>query len=148
MHSISMIQLELAQQLIHVGREKALAIDSPSNLAVVDAYGFLLTHIRMDGAQLPSIEHSINKAYTSALFKKSTEALKQLSEPDGELYGLNLTLNQRVIVFAGGLPLLLNDDVVGAVGVSGGTAEQDQCIAQSMQDYFNHLQQQHNESNQ
>lgn len=121
-----------ARQLIEAGERKAEEIDSPSNLAVCDHAGFLITHLRMDGAQLPSIDHSIQKARTSALFGKPTEALKADSEPGGKLYGLNNTLDNQVIVFAGGLPLQLDGNVVGAVGASGGTAEQDKAVAAAM----------------
>ena len=140
MNTIKTVNLDIAQQLLDIGISKAKELQSPSNIAIADAYGYLLAHVRMDQAQLPSIEHSINKAYTSALFQKPTHELKEPSEPKGELYGLNQTLNQRVIVFAGGVPLFLNEHVVGAVGVSGGTAEQDQSIAQAIADHFNQTQ--------
>lgn len=130
------IDLLCAQKLIEIGIETATNIQSPSNIAVVDSFGYLISYIRMDEAQLPSIEHSINKAYTSALLKKPTKDLRADSQPDGDLYGLNITLDQRVIVFAGGIPLALNEEVVGAVGVSGGTAEQDQFIAESIAYFF------------
>lgn len=124
------IDLSAAQNLIKLAVERAHAINSPSNIAVVDASGFLIVHVRMDGAQLPSIEHAINKAYTSALFSKATHELTKDAEPGGELYGLNTTLNGKVIVFAGGKPLIYKDQLVGAIGVSGGTSEQDKNIAE------------------
>lgn len=62
----------------------------------------------MDDAQLPSIEHSINKAKTSAYFKKETVELKSDAEPKGDLYGLNNTLDNTVIVFAGGVPVIFD----------------------------------------
>lgn len=136
MQTFQSLDLSLAQKLIEVGISQANKIDSPSNIAVVDAFGYLIAHVRMDQAQLPSIEHSINKAFTSAMFKKPTHELQAASEPKGELYGLNVTLDQRVIVFAGGIPLLLNGQVVGAVGVSGGTAEQDQAVAEAVAAHF------------
>ncbi|WP_345827601.1 heme-binding protein [Erwinia sp. HDF1-3R] len=123
------IDLNEARRLMDIAIDKAKDIASPSNIAIVDASGFLISHIRMDGAQLPSIEHAINKAYTSALFGKATQELKKDAEPGGELYGVNNTLNGRVIVFAGGNPLIVNEQVVGAIGISGGTSEQDRAIA-------------------
>ena len=125
-----------AQQLVAAGEKKAQEINSPSNLAVCDHAGYLITHLRMDGAQLPSINHSIQKAWTSAQFGKATDDLTADSEPGGELYGLNTTLDNQVIVFAGGIPLTLDGKVVGAVGASGGTADQDKAVAQAMAEAF------------
>lgn len=130
------LTLEAADRLIAAGKDKAAAIGSPSNITVVDAFGFLLAHARMDGAPLPSIEHAINKAYTSALFAKPTADMTADAEPGGDLYGLNLTLNQRVVVFGGGVPILHGDKVVGAVGVSGGTSAQDHDIASTAAETF------------
>ena len=100
MNTIKTVNLDIAQQLLDIGISKAKELQSPSNIAIADAYGYLLAHVRMDQALRPSIEHSINKAYTSALFQKPTQELKEPSEPNGELYGLNNTLNQRVIVLS------------------------------------------------
>lgn len=130
MQNIQTIGLDEALLLIELAREKAEKIGSPSNIAVVDAFGYLLAHIRMNEAQLPSIEHAIHKAKTSALFHKPTIDLKKDAEPKGGLYGLNNTLSNSVIVFAGGMPLKKQGNVVGAIGISGGTPEQDQQIAE------------------
>lgn len=136
MIKIETLDLGISQKLAEEGVKVAKQIQSPSNIAIVDAFGYLITHVRMDNAPLPSIEHSINKAYTSAMFKKPTHLLQTDSEPKGSLYGVNLTLNQRVIVFAGGFPLFNGDNLVGSVGVSGGTADQDHEIAESIFTYF------------
>lgn len=130
------VSLGAAQRLLEAGREQAVAMGLPVNLAVADAQGFLVAHVRMDGAPLPSIEHAINKAFTSAQFGKPTVELKIDAEPGGELFGLNLTLGRRVVVFGGGLPLRRAGKVVGAVGVSGGTSAQDQEIAAVMVSAF------------
>lgn len=130
------MSLAAAVRLIQAGCDKAEAHGLKLNLAVVDAQGFLVAHVRMDGAPLPSIEHSINKAFTSAQFGKPTVELKTDAEPGGELFGLNLTLDRRVVVFGGGLPLKRAGAVVGAVGASGGTAAQDQEIAAAMVSAF------------
>lgn len=132
MKSVLTISQTEAQQLIEAGIKAAQKINCPSSIAVVDAFGYLLAHLRMDDAQLPSIEHAILKAKTSALFKKPTKDLKKEAEPGGDLYGLNNTLNNEVIVFAGGIPLKKDGVVVGAIGVSGGTAEQDQSVAKNI----------------
>lgn len=129
MIEIKTLTIADAEKIVSAARKKAEEIGSPSNIAVVDAFGFLLMHIRMDGSQLPSIEHSINKAKTSAYFKKATVDLKKDAEPSGDLYGLNNTLDNQVIVFAGGVPIMHDKVVIGALGISGGTADQDATIA-------------------
>ena len=135
----SSINANLARKLIVAGEEKLHEMGIASNIAIVDTQGFLITFLRMDGAQLPSIEHATNKGYTSALFGAGTASLSKDAEPGGSLYGLNITLNQRVIVFAGGEPLLHDGQLVGAVGVSGGTAEQDQQVADHVVQAFKGL---------
>lgn len=135
----SSINTELAGKLIAAGEAKLQEMGIASNIAVVDSKGFLVAFLRMDGAPLPSIEHAINKGYTSALFSAATASLGKDAQPGGSLYGLNITLNQRVIVFAGGEPLIHNEQVVGAVGISGGTAEQDQQVADHVVKAFKSL---------
>ncbi|WP_241627357.1 GlcG/HbpS family heme-binding protein [Rosenbergiella epipactidis] len=135
----SSINADLARKLIAAGEAKLHEMGLASNIAIVDAQGFLIAYLRMDGAPLPSIEHSINKGYTSALFSASSASLGKDAQPGGSLYGLNITLNQRVIVFAGGEPLIHDEQVVGAVGISGGTAEQDQQVADHVVKAFKSL---------
>ena len=130
------INNQIAKKLLEAGEQKLTEMAVPSNIAIVDAQGFLLAFSRMDEAPLPSIEHAINKGFTSALFKTATHTLAQDAEPGGSLYGLNITLNQRVIVFAGGQPLFHHQQLVGAVGVSGGTAEQDLQAAKFIAETF------------
>ncbi|MGH3144478.1 MAG: GlcG/HbpS family heme-binding protein [Rubrobacter sp.] len=71
---------------------------------------------------------AINKAFTSASFPMSTRVLADITQPEQPLYGLETTNNGRVVNFAGGIPLMRGDDVAGAIGVSGGTVDQDQEI--------------------
>ncbi|WP_241644868.1 GlcG/HbpS family heme-binding protein [Rosenbergiella metrosideri] len=89
----------------------------------------MIAYLPRDGALLPRIEHAINKGYTSALFSTSSASLGKKAQAGGSLYGLNITLHQRVIVFAGGESLTHDEQVVGAVGIAGGTAEQVQQVA-------------------
>lgn len=135
----SSINSDLARNLIAAGVAKLHEMGIASNIAIVDSQGFLVAYLRMDGAPLPSIEHSINKGYTSALFSVSTASLGKDAQPGGSLYGLNITLNQRVIVFAGGEPLIHDEQIIGAVGISGGTAEQDQQVADHVVSTFKAL---------
>jgi len=85
----------------------------------------------MDGAWIGSIDISINKAYTSRAFDISTKELAEHSQSGGQFFGIHASNGGRVMIFAGGVPLRRNGTVVGAVGVSGGTGEQDQAVAEA-----------------
>src|ERR1700727_2362891 len=125
------VSLDDAQRVVAAGRAKADEISSPSNIAVVDAGGNLVTHIRMDGAWIGSVDISINKAFTSRAFDISTKALADSAQPGDQFYGIQESNHGRVVVFAGGIPLERDGQVLGAVGVSGGTGDQDQAVAEA-----------------
>jgi uncharacterized protein GlcG (DUF336 family) len=125
--SISTISAEL---VLKSAIEKAVQIGVPMNVAVLDEGGHLKSFIRMDGAMLGSIDIALKKAKTAALFGMNTERLFEYCKPGGTAFGLENT-NGGIIVFAGGIPLRnANDEVVGAIGVSGGTVDQDFSVAQ------------------
>jgi uncharacterized protein GlcG (DUF336 family) len=125
------ISLEEARAVISAGEEKARQNDQPSNIAVVDAGGNLVAHIRMDGAWIGSVDIAINKAYTARAFDISTAELGANAQPGTEFYGIQMSNHGRVRIFAGGLPLQHDGQVVGAVGVSGGSGAQDQSVAEA-----------------
>lgn len=131
MRSTHTVDLSDARRIIDAGIAEADRIGSPSNIAVADAGGSLVAHVRMDGAQLGSIEHSVDKAHTSVLFRSATSDLTRDSEPGGQFWGMALSGLGRVLVFAGGVPLTVDGEVVGAVGVSGGSREQDTAVAEA-----------------
>jgi uncharacterized protein GlcG (DUF336 family) len=124
-----MITLEKAQSIIAAGIAKAKEIGQPMNIAVVDAGANLTAFTRMDGAWLGSIDIAINKAFTSRAFDITTRDLGSNSQPGNQFYGIHVSNHARVMIFAGGVPLKANGQVVGAVGVSGGSGEQDQAVA-------------------
>lgn len=126
-----MITLDKARQMIAAAESKAQDIEQPMNIAVVDDGGNLVSHARMDGAWIGSIDISINKAYTARLFDMPTEDLAPLAQSGGPLFGIDSTNGGRVVIFAGGIPVTDDGRVVGAVGVSGGTVEQDQEVAEA-----------------
>lgn len=126
-----MITLDDAKRIIAAGEKKANAIGQPMNIAVADAGGNLVAHVRMDDAWIGSIDVSIKKAFTSRAFDIPTKDLAELSQPGGPFFGIHASNNGRVMIFAGGVPLERNGKVVGAVGVSGGTGEQDQAVAEA-----------------
>jgi uncharacterized protein GlcG (DUF336 family) len=124
-----MITLENARRIIGAAEKKALELGQPMNIAIADAGGHLVAHVRMDGAWLGSIDIAINKAFTARAFDIQTRELAKLSEPGGPFFGIHASNGGRVMIFAGGIPLERAGKVVGAIGVSGGTGEQDQAVA-------------------
>jgi len=125
------VTLEEAGRIVAAAEEKAREIGQPMDIAVVDAGGNLKAFARMDGAWLGSISIAIDKAFTSASFTYPTRNLANLSQPGQPLFGINTTSGGRIVTFAGGLPLEREGDIVGAVGVSGGSVEQDQEVAEA-----------------
>jgi len=85
----------------------------------------------MDGAFIGSIDISINKAYTAIAFQMETKELASLAQPGQELFGLSDAAGGRIVVFAGGIPLRHEGEIVGAVGVSTGTVDQDHQVAEA-----------------
>lgn len=131
-----MITLNDARRVIAAAEAKAAQLGQPSNIAVVDAGGNLIAHIRMDGAWMGSIDISINKAWTARAFDISTKELSALAQPGKDFYGIHASNQGKVMIFAGGIPLKQGGMVVGAVGVSGGTGAQDQSVAEAGAEAF------------
>ena len=126
-----MITLKDARKIIAAAEQKSEKIGQPMNIAVVDAGGNLVAHVRMDGAWIGSIGISINKAFTSRAFDISTKDLAQHSQSGGQFFGIHASNSGRIIIFAGGIPLKRDGKVVGAIGVSGGSGEQDHAVAEA-----------------
>jgi uncharacterized protein GlcG (DUF336 family) len=128
------VSLEDARRVISAAENKAQEIGQPMNIAVVDAGGNLVSHVRMDGAWIGSIDISITKAFTSRAFDIATKDLAEHSQPGGQFYGIHVSNGGRIRIFAGGIPLSSGGEggeVVGAIGVSGGSGEQDQAVAEA-----------------
>jgi uncharacterized protein GlcG (DUF336 family) len=126
-----MVTLEDAMRIITAARKKAVDVGQPMNIAVADSGGHLVAHVRMDGAWLGSIDISINKAFTARAFDIATKDLATQSQPGAQFYGIHVSNGGRVMIFAGGIPLKRAGKVVGAIGVSGGSGEQDQAVAEA-----------------
>ena len=126
-----MITLKDARKIIAAAEQKSEKIGQPMNIAVVDAGGNLVAHVRMDGAWLGSIDISINKAYTSRAFDISTKDLATHSQSGGQFFGIHASNSGKIMIFAGGIPLKRDGKVVGAIGVSGGSGEQDHAVAEA-----------------
>jgi len=125
------ITLEEARQVIAAAEQKANEIGQPMDIAVVDAGGNLKAHVRMDGAFVGSITISINKAYTAIAFQQETADLQEMTRPGGPIFGLSDAHGGRLVVFPGGIPLVRNGEILGAIGVSTGAVEQDQEVAEA-----------------
>jgi uncharacterized protein GlcG (DUF336 family) len=123
--------IDKAQRVIDAAIAKAKEIGQPMNIAVVDAGANLQAFARMDGAWLGSIDIASNKAFTAKAFDISTRDLGKNSQPGDQFFGIHVSNHGRVMIFAGGIPLKENSQVVGAVGVSGGSGEQDQAVAEA-----------------
>lgn len=123
------ISLDQAHAVIMAAVAKAREIDTKMDVAVVDAGGNLKAFVRMDGAWLGSIDIAIKKARTSRMFDFPTGEIGKLSQPGGPLYNIEHS-NGGLITFPGGVPLKTADGtVIGAVGVSGSTVENDHTVA-------------------
>lgn len=120
-----------ARKIIAAAEQKAAAIKQPMNIAVADAGGNLIAHVRMDGAWLGSIDISIKKAWTSRAFDIATKDLAPHSQSGSQFFGIHASNDGRVMIFAGGIPIKRNGQVVGAIGVSGGSGEQDHAVAEA-----------------
>lgn len=126
-----MITLADARRVIAAAEKKAAEIGQQMNIAVVDEGGNLVSHVRMDGAWIGSIDISINKAFTARAFDISTKDLAKFSQSGGEFFGIHVSNHGRIMIFAGGIPLKREGKVVGGIGVSGGMGAQDQAVAEA-----------------
>ena len=125
------VSLEAARKVILAGEEKAREIGQPMNIAVVDAGANLVAFERMEGAWLGSIDISINKAFTARAFDIETKTLGENSQSGDQFFGIHASNHGRIMIFAGGFPLKRGGQVVGGVGVSGGSGKQDQAVAEA-----------------
>src|SRR5689334_11474248 len=126
-----MITLNDARRVIAAAEKKAAEIGQPMNVAVVDEGANLVAFERMEGAWLGSIDIAINKAFTARAFDISTKELSKLSQSGDQFFGIHVSNRGRIMIFAGGVPLKRDGRVVGAIGVSGGTGDQDQKVAEA-----------------
>lgn len=129
MSNKDILTLSLAKKMARAAEVKAKEMGVPIVYSIVNSGGNLILLHRMEDALLASTDISINKAYTAVALKMSTHKVASLVKPGKELYGIQLTNQNKIVSFGGGYPLKLNNRVIGGVGVSGGTIEQDMEIA-------------------
>ena len=125
------VSLEQAEKIIAAAKSKATELNTKMNISVVDAGANILAFVRMDGAWLGSADISLKKAKTARFFDMPTGVIGSLSQPGGALYNIEHS-NGGLISFPGGLPIKNKDGVViGAIGVSGSTVENDHAVAEA-----------------
>jgi uncharacterized protein GlcG (DUF336 family) len=125
------LNLEEAKKVVEGAESKAKEIGVPMNIAVVDVGGNVVAFERMDKAWLGSIDIAMNKAYTAVAFNMTTEDLGKASQPREALFGIHASNKGKLIIFGGGIPLRTGDELVGAIGVSGGAVPQDIEVAEA-----------------
>ncbi len=125
------VTLPEARKIIAAATAKAEEIGQPMNIAVVCAGGYLLAFERMEKAWLGSVDIAQKKAWTSRAFDIETGTLGTLSQSGDQFFGINVSNDGKVMIFAGGVPLLREGKVIGAIGVSGGLGAQDQAVAEA-----------------
>jgi Uncharacterized protein, possibly involved in utilization of glycolate and propanediol len=130
------LSLSMAKTMAAAAERKASEINVPVVISVVDHGANTLLIQRMDNAFVTSCDISLNKAWSACCLKQPTHEITAAVQPGQSLYGLQLTNQQRIVIFGGGFPVIENGQVIGAIGVSGGTVEQDMEIAQSALNCF------------
>lgn len=124
------ITLDQAKRLIEVIEEEAKRRNMQAVIAVCGPDGNPIAVHVMDGAFLVSFDVAVKKAYTSVAVKMSTMELNALAQPGGTFYGLDKMEGGNIIIFGGGIPIKVGENIIGGLGVSGGTGEQDHSLAE------------------
>lgn len=133
---LTKMTLAAAKELIQAVENKAAEMGVKAVVAVSDAGGNTIAVECMDDAYIASYDIAVNKAFTVVSLKMPTKTLAELAAPGGSLYGIQFTNNGRIIIFGGGEPLMKEGKVLGGLGVSGGSAEQDTLLGEYGRDYF------------
>jgi uncharacterized protein GlcG (DUF336 family) len=125
------LTLEGSKLILAASERKAREIGVPMDIAVVDEGGNLLAFERMDGAKITGIDIAINKAFTSACSRRGTHEYAEVASPGKPAFGIHVSNQGRFVIFGGGLPIVTKGQVVGGIGCSSGTAEQDRVVSQA-----------------
>lgn len=125
-----------AETLVQAAVDKSNEIGIPMCIAVTDESGNLIRFERMDGGKVSSISIAIDKAFTGAAARKGTHVYNQLCQPGEPTFGIHITNGGRFSIIGGGLPIVVDGEVVGGIGVSSGTAGEDQIVAEAAVEQF------------
>lgn len=138
-HVSASVTLDFAEKLMKRVEGKAKEMGMRVVTAVADAHGNPIAVRCMEDAFIGSFDVALNKTYTAIAFKMSTEELGALSQPGEPLYGIQFTNQNRIVIFGGGIPLRMGDSIIGAFGVSGGSAQQDTYLAHFAEEAFREM---------
>ena len=136
MRTVQKLMLDDARIIMDAAEAKAREIGIDMDIAITDDNGSLLMFHRMDNGRITSIDVAISKAFTGAAARRSTRAYGEVSGPGGPAFGIHVSNQGRFMIVAGGLPLFVDDEIVGGVGCSSGTPDQDEVVAQAGIDGF------------
>tara|TARA_R110002124_G_scaffold144122_15_gene309080 strand:+ start:31329 stop:31754 length:426 start_codon:yes stop_codon:yes gene_type:complete len=139
MLTINRLDLADAELLIAGARSKAIEIGVPMCSAVTDESGQLIAFQRMDGGKVTSTTIAIDKAFTAAGARRATHDYGVASQPGAPAYGINSAIGGRLMVVGGGLPVTVAGEVVGGIGISSGTPQQDrECAEAGLAHFLKH----------
>ncbi len=133
------ITLDMAKKLAEGIEKKASEIGVNAVVAIADSGANPVLVECMDNAYIASYDIALNKAYTSVALKMSTAKLKTMTNPNESLYGIQFTNNGKIVIFGGGDPLKIGNKIIGGLGVSGGSEEQDTFLSKYGSEYFEKL---------
>jgi uncharacterized protein GlcG (DUF336 family) len=136
MKTVPKLTLDDARVIMHAAEQKAGEIGVDMDIAIVDDGGHLLMFHRMDDARITSIDIAISKAFTAAAARRSTRSYATAGHPGGPAYGIHVSNQGRFMIFPGGLPIFVDQRIVGGVGCSSGHSDQDEAVAQAGIDAF------------
>lgn len=131
MIQVPRLTLDDARLMMAAAEKKAQEIGVHMDIAIVDDGGNLLMFHRMDNARVTSITIAIDKAFTAGAARKSTRDYGSVSGPGQPAFGINSAIQGRFMIFAGGLPIFIDDQPVGGIGCSSGSPDQDEEVAQA-----------------
>jgi uncharacterized protein GlcG (DUF336 family) len=136
MLDVKRLSWDEAKILVDGAAASSREMNVPMCIAVADESGNLIDFARMDGGKTSSISIAIDKAFTAAAARRGTHIYNQLCVPGQPTFGIHVTNGGRFSVIGGGLPVTVNGVVVGGIGISSGTAEQDQVVADAALKHF------------
>ena len=123
------LTLQGARLIMAAAARKATSIGVPMDIAVVDDAGHLLVFNRMDGAKLSSIDIAVSKAWTAACARRATHEYAEIAGPGKPAFGIHVSNHGRFMIVGGGLPIFVDGRIVGGIGCSSGTTQQDRNVA-------------------
>lgn len=136
MKTVPKLTLDDARIMMDAAEAKATEIGQDMDIAITDDAGVLLMFHRMEGGRITSVDIAISKAFTAAAARKSTRDYGKVSQSGDPTFGIHVSNQGRFMIFAGGLPVFVDGEIVGGIGCSSGSPDQDELVAQAGRDAF------------